>query len=130
MDGAIFRPRSDFSEARFNDSSMQGVDLHGVQLYGANFTHTNLQNSNLTGAFLSNNPDAGVEIPADFTGAHLKNVNLSSAQLQGTVFHFASLYGVHQQCAPASPAKPTRRSAGRTPVTGFTCSCARPLAPA
>ena len=72
---------------------MQGVDLHGVQLYGANFTHTNLQNSNLTGALLSNNPDAGVEIPADFTGAHLKNVNLSSAQLQGTVFHFASLYG-------------------------------------
>jgi uncharacterized protein YjbI with pentapeptide repeats len=126
LDGAIFRPGSDFSEARFNDSSMQGVDLHGVQLYGANFTHTNLQNSNLTGALLSNNPDAGVEIPADFTGAHLKNVNLSSAQLQGTVFHFASIYGSFNinNGPPALSCETDTTKCRDTPVTGFTCSCA------
>ena len=126
LDGATFTAGSDLSGIRFNGSSMVGVDLHGLKLYGANFTHANLQNANLAGAFLSNNPDAGIPIPADFTGAHLKDVNLSSAQLQGTIFHFASFYGSFNVIEKGPPVFPCVTDVTQCPSTktGFTCSCA------
>ena len=101
------------------------MDLSGLALYGATFNEANLTNSNLARALLSNNPDAGIMAPADFTGAHLKDVNLSGAQLQGTVFHFASFYGSFNAIAKGPPVLPCETDVTKCPSTkGFTCSCA------
>ena len=129
LDGATFQAGTDLSGIRFNDSSLKGVDLSGLKLFGANFTQANLEGASLAGASLSNNPGGNPPIldHADFTGAHLKNVNLSSAQLQGTVFHFASFYGSFNLIAngpPVFPCETDTSKCGSTPVTGFTCSCA------
>jgi len=131
LDGATFEPGSDLSGIRFNESSLMNVDLSSLALYGASFTRANLENSSLAGAFLSNNPDAGISSPADFTGAHLKNVDLSSAQLQSTIFHNASIYGSFNGLNNGPPYFPcvTSPDAGTSvcmsaELTGFTCSCA------
>ncbi len=126
LDGATFQAGTDLSGSRFNKSSMQNVDLGGLALSGARFSQANLTNSNLAAAHLSNNPDAGIVAPADFTGAHLKDVNLSGAQLQGTVFHFASFYGSFNVDSgpPGFPCKTNTAADCPSTKTGFTCSCA------
>jgi len=126
LDGATFQAGTDLSGSRFNKSSVQTVDLSGLALFGANFSQANLTSSSLAGAHLSNNPDAGIPDPADFTGAHLKDVNLSGAQLQGTVFHFASFYGSFNAAngPPAFPCKTNTAADCPSTKTGFTCSCA------
>ncbi|RPH65348.1 MAG: pentapeptide repeat-containing protein, partial [Myxococcaceae bacterium] len=126
LDQAVFASGSDMSGIRFNDSSLIAVDLSGRSLFGARFTRANLTNANLSGALLSNNPPA-VPTPADFTGAHLKDVNLASAKLQGTVFDYASLYGSFNGLNNGPPDFPCETDLGKcgaSAPTGFTCSCA------
>jgi|GEM_PF-294109 uncharacterized protein YjbI with pentapeptide repeats len=127
LDGALFPPGADMSGIRFNDSSLVGVDLSNRSLSGAKFLNTNLTNATLAGSSLTNNPDAGIETAADFTGAHLKDVNLSNAKLQGTIFHYASLYGsfnLLNNGPPVFPCVTDTSNCGDSAPTGFTCSCA------
>ena len=131
LDGATFQAGTDLTGIRFRRSSLQNVDLSGGRkLYGAQFVQANLEAASLAGALLSGNPDGGSPSgAADFTGAHLKNVDLSNAKLQGTVFANANIYGSYVPISgePSFPCE-TSPDAGtqckQTPRTGFTCSCA------
>lgn len=116
---------SRLSGAKFNNASVQGVDLSNAQLYGAQFTNANLSRSSLAGAFLSANPNMTPPIvtAAVFDGAHLRDVDLSNAQLQGASFQYASFYGSFGGGAPTLPCA-TAASRCANP-TGFTCACAR-----
>ena len=132
LDGATFQAGTDLTGIRFRRSSLQNVDLSGgFKLYGAQFVQANLEASSLAGALLSSNPDGGSPThAADFTGAHLKNVDLSNAKLQGTVFANANIYGTYVSGFGGPPKFPclTSPDAGtqcsQNPRTGFTCSCA------
>lgn len=127
LDEATFAPGTDLSSVRFNRSSLQNVDLSNLTLYGASFIRANLTNSRLALARLSNNPDGGLPTnPADFTGAHLRDVDLSGAQLEGTIFHFASLYGSFEVLNRGPPKFKCVTDTTKCPdtKTGFTCSCA------
>jgi uncharacterized protein YjbI with pentapeptide repeats len=127
FDGATFASGTDLTAVQFNRSSLQNVDLSDLTLHGAGFVRANLRNSSLAGARLSNNPDGGSpRNPADFTGAHLKDVNLSNAQLQGTIFHFASFYGSFNvlKGPPVLPCQTDTAKHCPSSKTGFTCSCA------
>ena len=92
--------------------------------------HTNLTNSSLAGALLTSNPDGGSpENAANFAGAHLRDVDLSSAQLQGTIFAYVSFYGSFDPIARGPPGFCVTNYDGGTQcgdseITGFTCSCA------
>ena len=124
FDRATFTPGTDLTGVQFNRSSLQNVDLSNLILYGAGFVRANLTNSSLADAHLSNNPDGGSpRNPANFTGAHLKNVDLRSAQLQGTIFQFASFYGSFN-AERGPPNFPCATDGCPSSKTGFTCSCA------
>jgi uncharacterized protein YjbI with pentapeptide repeats len=108
------------SAARFNKASLQNVDLSNAELYGAQFTDANLRSASLAGAFLSANTQVQppIETAAKFDGAHLRDVNLSNAKLQGASFQFASFYG---SFGGGTPAIPCKTGCSRP---GFTCACA------
>jgi uncharacterized protein YjbI with pentapeptide repeats len=124
LDAASFAG-ADLRRAVLEDASLQCadtiegmrcVDLSGAQLQGASLDRANLTGASLYQAVLTNdNPD--IVNAATLRQAHLKNVNLSSAQLSGTDFSFANFYGSaspnHLGCA-------TSGSGG----AGFTDGCA------
>ncbi|MDC8448859.1 MAG: pentapeptide repeat-containing protein [Nitrospira sp.] len=116
---------SRLSAAKFNKASVRNVDLSNAQLYGAQFTNANLINSSLAGSFLSANTAATppIETAAVFDGAHLRNVTLANAQLQGVSFQFTSFYGSFGDAAPSFPCQAANSNQCSTP-TGFTCACA------
>jgi len=111
---------SRLSAAKFNKASVQNVDLSNAQLYGAQFTNANLTNSSLAGSFLSANTAAvpPIETAAVFDGAHLKNVNLATAKLQGASFQFASFYGSFGGATPTFPCKTNCATASGADLTG------------
>ena len=118
LSGTAANP-SRLSAAKFNNASVQNVDLSNAQLYGAQFANANVSNSSFAGSFLSANTAAvpHIENAASFDGAHLKNVNLANAKLQGATFQFASFYGSFGGATPT----PCATSCARP---GFTCACA------
>ena len=93
------------SAALFNRASVRHVDFSNAQLYGAQFTNADVSYSRFSGAFFQANPDASkpVEAAAAFDGAHLKNVDLSGANLEGATFQYASFYGDFGGAAPTFP---------------------------
>lgn len=107
---------SRLSAAKFNKASVQSVDLSNAQLYGAQFTNADLSNSSFAGALLSANTAATppIETAAVFNGAHLRNVNLAAAKLQGATFQYASFYGTFGGAAPAFPCTVTSGPKGYT----------------
>jgi uncharacterized protein YjbI with pentapeptide repeats len=118
--------------AVFNDASLKKVDFANAQLYGAQFTRANLENSRLQGALLSINPNpsAPVRRKANFDSAHLKNVDLSAANLDSASFRNANFYGSFNLLNHGPPAgfpcqlpAQSNNNCGGLP-TGFTCSCA------
>ena len=126
LDGATGLAGADLSGAFFNNTSAKNVDFSNALLYGANFTNANLENVNLAGAFLTANTAANppLRAPANFTGAHLKNANLKGAKLTGTIFNHASFYGSFNGGTPTFPCQTDTKQCGKTPITGYTCSCA------
>ena len=97
LDGSTFK-QADLAQAQFANASLQCtktrcVDFDSTKLQGANFTRANLTGANLAGAFLANNAAAGDSSPATMAYAHLKNVNLSKAQLTAVDFSNANFYG-------------------------------------
>lgn len=110
---------SRLSGAKFNSASLRNVDLSNAQLYGAQFTHADLSNSSLQGSFLTDNTKAlpPIETAATFDGAHLKNVNLSGAQLRSVSFRYASFYGSFGGAAPTFPCTTTCATASGADLT-------------
>jgi uncharacterized protein YjbI with pentapeptide repeats len=106
--------------AKFNNASIRNVDLSNAQLYGALFTNANLSNSSLAGSSLQANTAAKppIEGAAVFDGAHLRDVNLANADLQGASFQFTAFYGSFSGTTPQIPCQTTCRA------QGFTCACA------
>lgn len=119
LSGTASNP-SRLSATKFNNASVRNVDLSNAQLYGAQFTNADVSNSSFAGSFFSANTAAvpPIETAASFDGAHLKNVNLASAKLQGASFQFASFYG---SFGGGTPTLPCATSCARP---GFTCACA------
>jgi len=125
LDGASFAG-ADLRRAVLDDTSLQCVtttngpqcvDFSNAQLQGASLNGANLTGASLYGALLSNQLPEIVNA-ASLRQAHLKNVNLSFAELSGTDFSFANFYGTR----PANNAGcATSGSAGE----GFTVGCAR-----
>ncbi|MEJ7685961.1 MAG: pentapeptide repeat-containing protein [Variovorax sp.] len=119
LSGAVGK-LSRLSGARFNRASLRNVDLSYAALYGAQFTNADLSNSSLAAAALQANPAAQppIQTAAVFDGAHLRNVNLADADLEGVSFQYASFYGSFGGGTPQIPCQTTCRS------PGFTCACA------
>jgi uncharacterized protein YjbI with pentapeptide repeats len=96
----------------------QCVDMSNALLQGSHFDNANLTGANLFGAFLSNNNTVNITDAATMTQAHLKNVNLATAQLSGVRFTLANFYGKEHSnpngCATTIP----------NSDAGFTVLCA------
>lgn len=89
----------------------------------------NLTNATLYHAFLSNDTGGGISNAASLRQAHLKNANLSFAQLSGVDLSLANFYGDNPagtsngKCKTAlSPRECTGPGSGN--YEGFTCGCA------
>ena len=118
--GASPTQMSRLGGAKFNNASIQNVDMSHAQLYGAQFTNANLSNSSLAGSSLQANTAATppIEGAAVFDGAHLQDVNLANADLQGASFLFTAFYGTFGGVSPQIPCHTSCRA------KGFTCACA------
>src|SRR6185295_5754117 len=102
LDGASFA-NADLSSATLINASLQCltpvngpaqcVDMSNALLQGAHFDNANLTGASLYNAFLSNNIKGNISQAATFPSAHLKNVNLSFAQMSGVDFRLANFYG-------------------------------------
>jgi uncharacterized protein YjbI with pentapeptide repeats len=119
--GASSNQMSRLAGAKFNNASVRNVDLSNAQLYGAQFTNADLSNSSLAGSSLQANTKMSppIEFGAVFDGAHLRDVNLADADLEGTSFQFASFYGSFGGATPQIPCQTN------CPAPGFTCACAK-----
>jgi uncharacterized protein YjbI with pentapeptide repeats len=120
LDGVNFNS-AHLEGAVLNNASLQCqqtpgncVDLSSAQLLGANLNKANLTGASLHLAYLSNTNGGAA---ATVTNAHLKNVNLSFAQLSGVDFTAANFYGNH----PANSAG--CKTTGER-YAGFTITCA------
>lgn len=123
LDGANFAG-ANLSRATLKNASLQCstsgkcVDMSNALLQGAIFNNANLTGANLFGAFLSNNVNGTAKDAASMTQAHLKNVNLATAQLSGVAFTLANFYGKEHAnpngCATTIPGSDA----------GFTILCA------
>ena len=127
LDGTLF-VRADLSGAVLDDASLQCgppiggganrcVDLSNAKLQGASFNRANLSGASLYSAFLSNNDNSSISDAASLRQAHLKNVNLSAAQLSGVDFTLANFYG-------DNPTNPGACATTGANYGGFTKGCA------
>lgn len=128
LDGTNFA-HADLSRAVLDGASLQClnptgttstlcVDLSYSKLQGARLDKANLTGASLYSAFLSDNINASISNAASMQKAHLKNVNLSYAQLSGVDFTSANFYG-------STPANgPTRCGTTAPNDGGFTNGCA------
>jgi uncharacterized protein YjbI with pentapeptide repeats len=128
LDGDLF-VKTDLTRAVLNNASLQClvpgnpegskcVDMTGALLQGAFLNNANLSGATLYGAFLSNNTNDTITDAANVQQAHLKNVNLATAQLSGVDFSLSNFYG-------NSPANPGGcRTTGGSDLSGFTKGCA------
>jgi uncharacterized protein YjbI with pentapeptide repeats len=98
--------------------SKQCVDMSHAKLQGARLDGANLTGASLYSAFLSDNINDNISNAASLQKAHLKNVNLSQAQLSGVDFTFANFYG----STPANGA--SRCATTELNDAGFTVGCA------
>jgi uncharacterized protein YjbI with pentapeptide repeats len=128
LDGATF-VGANLTQAQLNGASLQClpagnggnprcVDLSQAQLQGAKLHNANLSGASLYGAFLSNNVNDNITEPASLHQAHLKNVNLSFAQLSGVDLEYVNFYGN----VPANNANGCGTTASN--YAGFTNGCA------
>ncbi len=117
LDGAAGLAGRDLSQLDLSHASLRQVDLSDVTLFGARLDHANLEGTNLYRAFLANNVGGNITESASLVQAHLKNVNLSFAELSGVDFTLANFYGDNPSgngtCNTASPN-----------YAGFTKTCA------
>ena len=127
LDGTLF-VGADLSGAVLDGASLQCgpptgggtarcVDLSNAKLQGASLNRANLSGASLYGAFLSNNINSSISDAASLRQAHLKNVNLSAAQLSGVDFTLANFYG-------DAPANPGGCATTLGNFAGFTNGCA------
>ena len=124
LDGVNFAG-AELNQAVFDGASLQCldatsdtpqcVDLSNAKLQGASLKSANLTGASLYNAFLSDNINGNISRAASLTGVHLKNVNLSFAQLSGVDFTLANFYGDN----PGTPCATTGSD-----YTGFTTRCA------
>ena len=98
----------------------QCVDMTGAQLQGAMLNQANLTGASLYKAFLSNNVNGNITQAAHAKQAHLKNVNLSFAELSGVDFTLANFYG-------NVPANPGGCATTGSNNAGFTMGCSSAL---
>jgi uncharacterized protein YjbI with pentapeptide repeats len=120
LDGVNFNS-ANLQGATLNNASLQCgqapagcVDLTSAQLQGASLNSANLTGAGLHLAYLSNTNGGAA---ATVTNAHLKNVNLSFAQLSGVDFTGANFYG-------DNPANSAGCKTTLALYAGFTLSCA------
>ena len=99
------------------DGSQQCADLQEATLFGAQIKRANLTGANLYHAFLSNDTGGNISNSASLRKSHLKNVNLSFAQLSGVDFQYANFYG-------DNPAGQNSCATTSRNYQGFTKSCA------
>ena len=128
LDGTLF-VGADLSAAILDGASLQCgpptgggtarcVDLSNAKLQGASLNRANLSGASLYGAFLSNNINSSVSDAASLRQTHLKNVNLSAAQLSGVDFTLANFYGD----TPANNSGGCKTTGDN--FSGFTSGCA------
>ena len=109
--------KANLSQAILDQASLQGADLSYSTLLGVHLNRANLTNATFYHAFLSNNTTSGISNAAQVRQSHLKNVNLSYAQLSGVDFAYSNLYGDN----------PTANTICKTTLSnyeGFTSGCA------
>ena len=126
LDGTKF-VRADLSQAILNQTSLQGADLSYATLLGAHLNRANLTNATLYHAFLSNDTQSGISNAAQVRRSHLKNVNLSYAQLSGVDFTYSNIYGDNPAAASICKTALSRNQcsqSGSANYEGFTCGCA------
>ncbi len=87
--------KANLNAAILNQASLIGADLSYATLLGAQLNKANLTNASLYYAFLSNDNTSGITNSASVKQSHLKNVNLSYAQLNGVDFTYSNFYGDH-----------------------------------
>jgi uncharacterized protein YjbI with pentapeptide repeats len=126
LDGTKF-VRADLSRAVLDKASLRGADLSYATLLGAHLNLANLTGANLYHAFLSNDTPSGISNAASVQHAHLKNANLSFAQLSGVDFRYSNFYGHDPAATGVCKTAPSRDKCRESPLTnyqGFTCDCA------
>lgn len=116
LDGAKFI-KADLTGVNLNRTSLQGADLSYATLFGAQINNANLTGANLYHAFLANNNQGHISQSASVTNSHLKNANLSFAELSGVHFTLSNFYG--DTAAGAGTCSTTGAN-----YEGFTCGCA------
>jgi uncharacterized protein YjbI with pentapeptide repeats len=126
LDGDNFK-RADLTGAMLNDASLRDANLSEASLEGAHLDHVNLSGASLYRAFLSNDTQGGVSNAATVRQSHLKNVNLSFAQLSGVDFTYSNFYGddptANDICKTAVSVDRCNQS-GADNYKGFACRCA------
>jgi uncharacterized protein YjbI with pentapeptide repeats len=118
---------ADLGKANLNRASLQNVDFSFARLFGAQLNNANLTDATLYNAYLSNNVGGSISNAASLRHAHLKNVNLSSAQLSGVDFSYSNFYGDYATAVGACKTALSRDRCNEQPARnyqGFTCGCA------
>lgn len=126
LDGTKF-VRADLNRAVLDQASLRGADLSYATLLGAHLNLANLTSANLYHAFLSNDTPSGISNAASVRQAHLKNTNLSFAQLSGVDFTYSNFYGHDPAGTSVCKTAPSRDKCRESPsknYEGFTCDCA------
>ncbi len=126
LDGVKF-VKADLSQAILDGASLRNADLSYATLLGAHLNLANLTGASLYHAFLSNDTPSGITNAASVRQAHLKNVNLSFAQLSGVDFTYSNFYGEDPAGTSVCKTAATRAQCRQNPsknYEGFTCDCA------
>ena len=118
--------KADLSQAILDGATLQNADFSYATLLGAHLNLTDLTNASFYRAFLSNDI-SGISNAASIRQAHLKNANLSYAQLSGVDFTYSNFYG-HDPSAGGTCKTALSRDKCREPAStnyeGFACDCA------
>jgi uncharacterized protein YjbI with pentapeptide repeats len=126
LDGTKF-VKADLSQAIFDNASLRGADLSRAMLLGAHMDHVNFTGASLYHAFLSNDTPTGITNAASVRQSHLKNVNLSYAQLSGVAFNYSNFYGDDSNpndiCKTVVPPNQCSKPSNGNNYEGFTCRC-------